>query len=168
MNTKYKIDIFEVLSNIAIKNRTFYNNLLENERKHVPLLLVQRWMSNSYNSAGKLLADQIVLLNHFVNPYIFTFMTKRGEIDHTSLLYLLLTAVSTSTHQNSKWLKCKGKKEPTQAIKILAEYLEYSTNQAKEVINLYEQNEIIEMANELGYQDDVLNALKKEYKGKDD
>jgi hypothetical protein len=97
---EYKLDLFgKVLPALDRKDRAFYDNLTEEERKEITPYTLVRWMSaiGSYRGNDSTNPDivgyYIRSVNSYVNKHMFDIpMTK--DKDHKKLLWLMLTAAS--------------------------------------------------------------------------
>lgn len=149
----YKNDIFEVLENIDKKNVDYFKSLTEEQQKQLSPFVLLQWMKNTKNDV------QIVLLNEFVNPYVFDL----GK--HKELLFYLLTICASGKKQFYKWTKKETQKiKFPETINIIKKFFNYSTKEAQECLNVLSKYDIMEMTQKLGYQDDELKKLKKELK----
>lgn len=116
-------------------------------------LLLQRWMTGTPD------ARQVFLINEVVNPFVFSLFR------HKQLLWQLLTVASSGKSQKYTWLSQKseaGKNKPT-ATNIVREYYKFSSKHARDAVKLLSYEQAVELAQELGYQPDVIAKLKKEY-----
>lgn len=153
MATAYKLDIFDLLSKInSSKSGDIYSKLSDEERKGFAPLVAMRWMSGTSDER------QIMLLNEFVNKSVFTL----GK--HPHLLMQLLQVASSKTSKRYQWIGIKSKKKNIEALKIVQEYLEMSSREVKLLNPFPGKDEVLQMAEELGYQKDELAKLNKEYK----
>lgn len=147
----YKLDIFEVLNKISNSDIKYWNSLEEEQQKAFVPLVIMRWLSSNT-------PYEIIFLNTILNRYVF----ELGK--HKGLLYNLM---SICTIPNSKytWIKrgAKDVKFP-KSTKILAEYLNYSIRETKDILQFYTNDDIIEICNEMGFQKDTISDLKKELK----
>lgn len=155
--TTPKLDIFRVLSAISSKQRTFYQNLSEDEQKAFQPFLVQRWLS------GTPRASDVVLLNELANYAMFPLQR------HKQLLYQLLVAVNSGDRQRYVWnkLPTKNTTGKPNAIRCVVEYLNYNTSQAVEALQLLDRDAVVSMAEQLGWQPDEIAKVKKELKASD-
>ena len=145
----FKLDIFELLSRIDKRNSgDIYSSLSEDEKKGFAPLVVMRWMSGT-NSI-----DQILNLNENVNPYVF----KLGK--HPHLLMQLLQTASDKKSKRYTWLPMAKKSSEESKLKIVAEYYNMSLREAKLLPKIPDED-IISMAESLGYQKDEITKLKK-------
>jgi hypothetical protein len=149
----FKLDIFDLLSKIDRGDLHIWDKLSEDERKGFAPLVVMRWMS------GVTEARQIVYLNELINPLIF----QLGK--HPDLLMKLLAACSSKKQRRYFWLAASKKKAAKKLeVQVLQEYYGYSERVAKQQLPLLDGEDILTMAEELGWQKDELAKLKKEIK----
>lgn len=150
---KYALDIFDILGKLSMGNTELYQTLTEEEQKSISPLVLMRWMSGTSD------LRQIVFLNEFVNPFLFSIGANNKEL----MVKLLAIASSKQPHRyHWKGIKKKEGKESTLGLKVLKEFYEYSTREAREVIRHLTKEDITEMAEKLGWQADELKKLKKD------
>jgi hypothetical protein len=148
----YKLDIFGLLSNIdSPRSGDIYDKLTEDERKGFAPLVVMRWMSGTSDER------QIMMLNEFVNPSVFTLS------DHPHLLMQLLQVASSKKPKRYAWLGVKSNKKSVECVEVIKQYFGISEREAK-TYSLPPQEEILQMAEELGWDKDRIAKLKKEFK----
>jgi hypothetical protein len=153
MATNYKLDIFDLLNKLnSAKSRDIYAQLSEDERKGFAPLVVMRWMSGTSDER------QIMLLNEFVNPAVFSL----GK--HPHLLMQLLQAASSKTPKRYAWLSVKSKKKNVEAMKVVGEYFGMSSREVRLLDPFPTKEEVLKMADEIGWQKDDIKKLEKEYK----
>lgn len=149
----FKLDIFGVLSKIDNpRSGDFYSKFSDEEKKAFPPLVVMRWMSGTSDDR------QIILLNEFVNPYVFSL----GK--HPHLLARLMQVASSNTQKRYQWLGIKSKKKNLEALRVVGQYFEMSEREVKLMDPFPSETEVMQMAEELGLQKEELAKLKKEYK----
>jgi hypothetical protein len=158
MAAERKLDIFRVLNATNAKDATFLSNLSEDERKEFQAFLVMRWMSGTYD------ASQVYLINEFVNPYAFS-LTK-----HKELLWQLMTACNSGKNQRYSWNKLPGKREAGKpnATKAVMQYFGYSVSHAVDAMQILRRSQIIEMAEDMGWQQEDIAKIRREIKASDD
>lgn len=153
MATNYKLDIFDLLNKLnSSKSGDIYAQLSEDERKGFAPLVVMRWMSGTSDER------QIMLLNEFVNPAVFSL----GK--HPHLLMQLLQTASSKTSKRYAWLSVKSKKKNVEAMKVVAEYFDMTAREVRLLDPFPSMEEVLNMADELGWQKDDIKKLEKEYK----
>lgn len=153
---KHKIDIFQVLNHISTKDRSFFNQLSDEEKKAFQPLIVMRWLS------GTLEARQIFFLNELVNPFVFSTHT------HKELLYYLMTTCTSGKPQRYSWNKALSKKSSgtPMSTSIVKDYFGYSTLHAVEALPLLSKDDILDYAEQLGRQKEDIAKIKKELKNR--
>ncbi len=148
----YKLDIFELLGKLNNpKSGDIYSTLTEEEKKGFAPIVVLRWMSGTSDER------QIMLLNEFVNPYVFAL----GK--HPHLLMLLLQVASSKTNKRYYWQGIKGKQKNVEASRVVAEYFDMSEREVKTLNPFPPEAEVMQMAESLGWQKEEITKLKKEY-----
>lgn len=149
----YKLDIFDLLSKISnSKSGDIYATLSDDEKKGFAPLVVMRWLSGTSDE------QQIILLNEFVNPKVFTL----GK--HPHLLMQLLQSSNSKTTKRYQWLGIKSKKKNVEAMKVVQEYFNMSLREVKLLNPFPSETEVLEMAELIGWQKDEISKLKTEYK----
>lgn len=158
MNTTRKLDIFKVLDATNAKDADFYATLSEEERKEFQPFLVTRWMSGTSSPT------QVYLINEFVNPYAFSLQR------HKQLLWQLLTVCNTGKKQRYVWNKLPGKGETgrTNAVKCVMQYFGYSTAHAVDALAILRRSQVLEMAEQLGWQPEEIAKIRRELKAGDE
>ena len=152
MEAKHKLDIFAVLAALDRKDVEFFTNLTPDEQKSIQPFVLMRWLTGTYNKR------QVFLINEIVNPYVFNMNNDK------ELLWKLLTICTTGKPQRYVWNKpgLKGSNNPT-ATKVVQQYFGYNSVDAAKSVKLLAHDDIVMMAEELGWQDEELNKLKKEF-----
>lgn len=150
----FKLDIFGLLSRIGnAKAGDIYASLSDDEKKGFAPLVVMRWMSGS-NDMG-----QIITINEYANKFVFP-LAK-----HPHLLMLVLQACSSKSSGKARWIGIKGGSKKTQLRnQVLMDYFEFSANEIRSMIVFPTNEEIVEMAEELGWQKDEVKKLQTEQK----
>ena len=145
------LDIFKVLEQSDTKQIDMYSNLSDKEQKSYAPLVVQRWLSGTYDKR------QIMLINELLNPYVFALQ------HHKDLLWKLTTICTSGSKKRYSWNKTLvDSHSETESIKCIKQYFNYNTRHAKQVYNTIDKLLIIDMAEELGYTDSDINKIKKE------
>lgn len=149
----YKLDIFDLLNKLnSSKSGDIYANLTEDERKGFAPLVVMRWMSGTSDQR------QIVLLNEFANRFTFS-LAK-----HPHLLMQVLQMCSSKTSKRYQWIGIKSKKKNVESMKVVSEFYGMSLREVRLLNPFPKEDEIIEMAEQLGWQKDEITKLRAEYK----
>lgn len=149
----FKLDIFDLLGKLnSSKSGDIYAKLSNEERKGFAPLVVMRWMSGTSDE------QQIMLLNEFTNPHVFTL----GK--HPHLLMQLLQASSSKTSKRYQWIGIKSKKKNVEAMKVVAEFFGMSLREVRTLSPFPPQDEVLAMAESIGWQKDDIAKLQKEMK----
>lgn len=151
-----KLDIFKTLGQISVKNVNFYTDLSEEEKKGFLPVVVTRWLSGTSS------AKQIYFINELVNPFVFSLHK------HPQLLYYLMTLCGPGKSQRYFWNKSASNKATTMpnAVSVVREQFGYNSRQALEAMPLLSNDDILEYAEDLGRQKDIITKLKKELKSR--
>lgn len=148
---KKKLDIFRVLKALDDKDISFFSSLNDDEKKEFQPFLVARWLSGSYSK------QQVYLINELVNQYLFS-LSK-----HKELLWYLLTICTTGKPQRYVWNKSASKSSSYPVtVRAIKQYFGYSSKDAERNISVLPATTIIEMAEDMGWQDDDINKMRKE------
>lgn len=152
--TKRSLDLFGTLNRLSKKDFFVWDNLTEDERKEFVHLIIMRWMSGTSDER------QLRLLNGIVNTYVFNIP------NHKSLLTKLMAISATGKTFRYKWMKLEAGKEKAKplSLKVLCAVYGFSMKHANTAIVHFDVNDIIQMAKDLGYQDDELKKIQKEFK----
>lgn len=147
-----KLVIFDVLKEIDKKNVDFYDGLSEEHKKQFAPLLTMRWLS----SGTKL---QTQLQNSILNPMVFRLHR------HPGLLYKLMVAISDGKSKRYTWIKKKSKdKSAPTVVAVISSYYQCSKKDALRYKKQLSEDDILEMADELGYDKEQVKKLKIELK----
>ena len=151
---KHKLDIFGVLGNISRKDSAFYDKLTEEEQKALMPLVVMRWLTGTSD------ARQLYFLNELVNPLVFNLT------NHKKLLVQLMGVCTSGSSRKHTWMKAKPRTSSStpNITSVIKQHFNYSTRHAIEAIPLLCDTDILEYAEQLGRQPDVIKLIKKELK----
>lgn len=147
-----KLDIFEVLKNIDLRDITYFDDLTEQERKTIAPVVLMRWLS------GTRTKEQILMVNMFLNQYVFNLY------NHPKLLYKLGVVSSTGPKQY-KWLKKMGRggKYPA-SVDVVADYYNCGLSEAIEYVKIMTLEDVLAIATESNATSDVIKAINNEFK----
>lgn len=148
----YKLDIFDTLKQIDKRNITFFDNLPDEAKKGFAPIVITRWFSsgNPY---------QLELTSVILNPMTFKLYK------HPSLMYKLMVACSDGKDKRYAWIKKKGKdKSAPTAVSAISEYYVCSKSDAHKYRTRLSLEDVVEMAEELGYDKDQIKKIKTELK----
>lgn len=145
-----QLDIFQVLGKIDVQDAHYYTKLDSQQQKAFQPYVVQRWLSGT-KSPG-----QIVFLNELVNPYVFSLY------GHKQLLYQLMTICTDGSRKKYNWVKPQKSAKNPLTIDVVCTFFNYGLREAKDVIPSLSKQQIIDYAEQLGYEKEQITKLKKE------
>lgn len=150
----YKFDIFKVLDHISTRNQAFFDKLSDDDLKDIHPLVLMRWLTGTSDKR------QVFFINTLANPYIFS-LTKHKRL----LLKLLMTSCSGKS-QRYAWNKQLSKAGASKPIstRVVCEYFGYSKRDADDALKLLQKQDILSMAEDLGYQHEDMLKLRREHK----
>lgn len=148
-------DLFEVLKHIEKGNVAFFNNLQDYEVRKLAPLILMKWQ------CGTKSANQVKLTNDLVNTLCFSLYK------HPQLLYRLLMTSNVDKGKRLTWLKRKSKEKDTEIVKIIKQHTGCSSAVARDYLKILSNDDIIEMAEDIGTDKETLTKLKKELNGKE-
>lgn len=160
-NKKYKLDIFQTLAAIDKRDYGYFNRLSSDEKKAFVGTVIMRWMSVVKTNNIELQKWHLLTINGFVNKAIWNPALK----NHIGLIYLLLVSCGLGQKQFHEWIKGPTRKSGGKVFDFLREYYPTANNEElKYFLDINSIDNFIELAKELGYQDDEIRDLKKELK----
>lgn len=148
----HEFDLFAGLAQISKKNYSWYSDLSPEGKKSAAPFVIARWMTGTTDQA------QLIRINSFVNPYLFTLGQEKD------LLFKLLSASATGRNVRYNWIKSPGAKATVKLkVEAIKQYYEVSTREANLYIKNISDDDIMEMAESLGWDKTEINSLKKEF-----
>lgn len=149
-----KLDIFRVLNALNKKDAGFFETLSEEEKKEFQPFLVARWMSGTPS------AQQVFLINEVSNKYNFSLT------NHKQLLWQLLCVSNSGQNQRYTWNKLPGKSTSGKpnAARAVMQYYKYSMKDAIQALKVLSRNDVLEIAQDLGWQQEDIAKIRKEIK----
>jgi hypothetical protein len=147
------LDMFQVLARIDAKDYSIWDSLNEEQIKELSPYMLLRWMTGTNDE------KQLIFLNRIVNTLLFTV----GN-DHRELMLKLLTVSASGGTKRYKWQNHKTLKKATTklSLQVVMDYNHFTERHAIDAMRIYISQDIIEMAEDLGWQNDEIKALKKE------
>lgn len=147
-----KLELVDILAALDRKDVDFYSNLSVEEQKQIQPFVLMRFLSGTYNKR------QVMLVNTVINPYCFTLNNDKD------LLWKLLTICTSGKRQKYFWNKPNlTKSDNPVACKVIQEYFGYNSHDASNALKLLSKDDIISMAEEMGWQDEETNKIRKEF-----
>ena len=152
----HKLDIGYEMAQLDTKNRAFYDELTDEERKKFSTYLMLRWGSAV---GGEPILQQYYLqaMNERVNKRFFDL----GK--HPKLQWLLLTTVSPNMGKHRhEWMAFSARKSKNKRADVIAKlYPEYKLDDCELMANSIPDAEFKVMLIELGWNDkEIKEALK--------
>lgn len=142
-----ELDIYKFLATLNKGDTEAYTNLSDDEKKAAAPLIAMRWLSGSRDPA------QIIQLNEFVNPYVFSASKE--------VAFRLIAAACRGS--DYRWIKGPGNSKFKNAINLIARYYECSYTEAKGHLEFLDLDSIKVMAEELGTEEADLKKILKEF-----
>ena len=145
-----KLNIANEMLQFDRKNRNFYDELNEGEKKKFPPFIMIRWGADVQGSA-ELQAYYLMSVNERLNKHFFDISGK----EHKKFQWLLCTTVSPGMgKQYHKWLSAKKKTSDNKAEKFFAElYPAMREDEIKLLAELNSKDDIKQLAKEHGWDD---------------
>lgn len=146
--------IFDYLANIDKHNVGFFDMHSEEEQKKFSAFMCMMWLSFSKSN------EQVVLINDVVNRYIFSLYK------HPKLIWMLLCLCGKGSSQKYQYVKRIEKEQSKkQTLEIIQQYYSCSLREAISYLSLFKEVEqVVDLANALGYEKTQITELKKEWK----
>ena len=157
---KHKLDLTKLLEALDRRDFSFYSKLTDEEKKGFTGIVALRYMSSVPDNGSDLSEYFIGTANeanlHFWNSE----MTK-----HPELQYMLLAMCGLGTKQWHPWIKGPAKKKKSKILTILKKYYPTANDEELEFfLSINSKDELLEIAQMLGYQDDEMKDIKKQIK----
>lgn len=146
------VNIFDTLKRIDLRQEEYYDSMMETDQKQLHPLVMTRWMSGTSDPAV------IQMLNLTNNKYNFILA------QHKPLLMRMLLLSASGSSRRYQWLAKSKETSQNRSIKALREYYNCSLREAEGYVKMHTIDEIVEMAEFVGWQDDEVKALIKEAK----
>ena len=151
-----KLDIFDILRQIDSKNRNYYRDLPEEDKKKVVPFVLNRWVS-AVQGPFELQDFYLYRCNDCINKHFFE-LYKYPELQ-----WLSLTAISPGmgTHRH-EWIKQKPRVNNNKVIKFLRSfYPSYTDDDLETLAAITTTDELKQLAKDHGWTDkDIKGALK--------
>jgi hypothetical protein len=145
-----KLSIANEMQEFDRKNRHFYDDLSEEEKKKFSPYLMIRWGS-SVNGSADLQAYYLISANEKLNKNFFDINTAK----HKKLQWLLATTVSPGMgKQYHQWIAPKKRENNNKAIKFLRELYPHARDDELELLaELNDTKELKQQARLMGWDD---------------
>lgn len=136
--------LFDILNAIDDVDPSKYEELSDDYNP----FMTMKWLASCKDPA------RIIRVNELLNVVTFTLHA------HPQLLFNLSCALSDGRRQRYNWIK-RYKDTRKKQIEIMASYFDITPREARTSIFLYTDDDILEMAEELGYTEQEIKKLKK-------
>jgi len=147
-----KIDIFKVLEKVDDFDIDFFNSLTADQKKTIPAYTLMLWL------AGCKSESQIIRINEFLNHFVFDLGS------HPDLLLKLALISSDNKPKRYNWVKKNIKsKKYSSSVGVIQRYYNCSSQTALEYVKLLDLESVVDIATQLGEQDDTIKKIKKEF-----
>jgi hypothetical protein len=145
-----KLSIANEMQEFDRKNRHFYDDLSDEEKKKFSPYLMIRWGS-SVNGSADLQAYYLISANEKLNKNFFDINTAK----HKKLQWLLATTVSPGMgKQYHQWIAPKKRENNNKAIKFLRELYPHARDDELELLaELNDTKELKQQARLMGWDD---------------
>ena len=151
-----KLDIFYEMKQLDLKNRSFYSELTDEERKKFSNFLMIRWGS-AVSGSAELQGYYLMSCNERLNKNWFD-LSKYPELQ-----WLLATTVSPGmgTHRH-EWIKQKKRVNNNKVVKFLRNfYPDYTDEDLQTLAEISDKKELKQLAQQNGWEDKkIRDALK--------
>lgn len=145
--------IFDILRNITYDNKSFLDNVSEEDLKVFNPYIILMMLCGAKCDRDY----HVYTCAEYMNKYIFSLR------DHPKLLYKLFCATNaTHNYTYYEFIKNENIHPMPYTIAAIKEYYQYTDKQALDVLNIFDINDIMQLADNLGYSDKQINKLKKE------
>lgn len=148
MSDRSAFDLFAGLASLSRGDKFWFQNLSTEGQKAAAPFVMTRWMTGTSD------AQQILRINTFVNPYLFTGTTDKSG------LFQLMAAAATGKNARYSWLKGPGPKSKKLTLEVIKQYYECSTREA--TTYRIDATSLLEMAEECGWDAEMIKSLKRE------
>jgi hypothetical protein len=144
-------DLFHGLGQLSKGYQQWYDRLTPEDQKTASPFVIGRWMVGTTDRA------QLIRLNTVFNPYLFSLGQEK------SLLFKLLAAGATGNSLRYQWMKAPPLSKTVKLkLEVIKQYYDVSSREAGLFAANISNDDVLEMAEELGYEKDEMSKLKKE------
>jgi len=178
---KHKLDIQKVLKALDLRDRNFFRNLTEEEKKQVPFPVIRRWMStvgtvdfSEGKRQGRRKGDGKGAWPIGDEQYTGYYLEMTNEVanegfmmlyEHPELQWNLLTTIGCGQAKQHQWLPANKKVNATKIGAIFQEQHPLaSEDEISMLIEICTKETFEDQLKDLGYQDDQIKVLMKQFK----
>jgi len=160
-DVKYKLNMFDALRAMDKKDRDFYDNLNDEEKKGFAPFVMVRWASSVNHSMTEMDAWWLKAANENLNMNMLNL--KSGESKHAKLQWLMATTTSPGMGaMKHEWIgyKKKGKAANNKTKKFLiAQFPTLSDDEIALLMLTITNKELRQYAKDLGYDDKAIKTI---------
>jgi hypothetical protein len=165
-DTKYKLNMFDALKAMDNKDRSFYDNLNDQEKKGFSPFVMVRWASAVNHSMTEMDEWWVKATNQRFNTNMIDLMS--GESKHPKLVWLMSTTASPGMGaMKHQWIGYKKKdktaKTASGRLKTFAkeQFPTMSDDEIELLLSITPKKEIKQYAIDLGYNDKAIKDIFK-------
>lgn len=144
---KNRPDIFKILSHVDNMDKDAFEEI---EREFSPFMTM-KWMASCKDP------NRIVAVNELLNLTVFNLHREKR------LLYYLCCCISDGEKKRYNWIP-RYKDKDKAKIEIMSKYFGISYKEARTGTWKYNTDDIVEMAEELGYDNSEIKKIKNKIK----
>ena len=149
-----KLDIFDVLKHITMKDTGWLQSLSEEQQKSFQPVVVQQWIKGAQRHPD----SHIFGTNEWVNPFVFSLHA------HPILLYkCLCVANGFGVPTRYRYLRANKTTKKPLSIQVLQDYYNIGKEKAIDDLSLLSKPSIVAMAKRLGRQKDEVKKIEQEW-----
>ena len=153
-----KPSTFHLLEVLESRDLSALDNMSEADRKALGAYMPMRWMAGSDNPR------QVVFINALVNQFIWNLPQNKDGKSNDDIIraMLMICGSGQSGWRKRKFRKLKG--ESSAKISAIKAFFEYTTKEAVEAAGLLTDEQVIDIAEQLGYGKEEMKKLRDELK----
>jgi len=159
--TKYKLNMFDALRAMDLKNRDFYDNLNEQEKKGFAPFVMVRWASSVSHSMTEMDEWWLKATNQRFNINLLNLNSETTK--HPKLQWLMATTTSPSMgamkHQWIGYKKKTGKVNNKIKNFLISQYPTLSDEEIAFLMTTITNKELKQYAKDLGYNDNDIRSI---------
>lgn len=150
------LDIFQVLGEMTAGNIGFYESLPEEKQKAFSPVVAMQWA----RGADTHREYRVLMMNLSINRFLFTIGYK-----HPDLMYKML-ALSNGFSDGARYQYIKKGKQSKypKTVKLLQRVYCINPTHAQEALPMLDKESVVEIAENVGCDDQEVRDLKKEWK----
>lgn len=156
----YKLDIMHLLEAIDLKEKDFYANLTDEEKKGFAPVVTIRWLSTLVDT-NKNRDWYLLAVNNLVNCGLWDLK------DHPELVYLLMTVCGVGSKQRHQWIarkQTRASKMPKFEAMLKSMDPLASDQEILILASQYNIDEAVDLAKRSGFTDNAIKEIKDEFK----